>query len=69
MLDKPVPAVRFIPGVGDNALEFTLSCQVKEFTNQDLVQHELKKRIFYRLKKEGIEISFPRQKIGEEVNW
>ncbi len=65
ILSDPGPVVRFIPGVGDNALEFTLSCQVKEFTNQDLVQHELKKRIFYRLKKEGIEIPFPRQKIGE----
>lgn len=62
ILSDPRPMVQFIPGVGDNALEFTLSCQIKEFANQSLVQHELKKRVFYRLKKEGIEL--PVSQIG-----
>lgn len=59
MLSDPAPFVRFIPGFGDSSLDFTLICQVKEFTDQYLAQHELRKRIFKRFKKEGIEIPFP----------
>ncbi|MBI3995553.1 MAG: mechanosensitive ion channel family protein [Nitrospirae bacterium] len=59
MLSDPAPFVRFIPGFGDFSLDFTLICQVKEFTDQYLVQHELRKRIFKRFKQEGIEIPFP----------
>jgi len=59
LLAKPEPFVRFIPGFGDFSLDFTLICQVKEFTDQYLAQHELRKRIFKRFKKEGIEIPFP----------
>lgn len=47
------------PGFGDSSLNFTLICQVKEFVDQYLVQHELRKRIFNRFKEEGIEIPFP----------
>jgi small-conductance mechanosensitive channel len=32
---------------------------VKEFVDQYLAQHELRKRIFKRFKEEGIEIPFP----------
>lgn len=56
---KPAPFVRFSPGFGDFSLDFTLICQVKEFVDQYYVQHELRKRIFKRFKKEGIEIPFP----------
>lgn len=63
LLASPEPFVRFIPGFGDFSLNFTLICQVKEFTDQYLVQHELRKRIFKRLKKEGIEIPFPARTI------
>jgi small-conductance mechanosensitive channel len=59
MLSDPAPFVRFIPGFGDSSLDFTLICQVKEFVDQYLVQHELRKRIFKRFKQEGIEIPFP----------
>ena len=55
----PAPFVRFIPGFGDCSLDFTLICQVDEYTDQYLVQHELRKRIFKRFRKEGIEIPFP----------
>ena len=55
----PPPFVRFIPGFGDFSLDFTLICQVEEYVDQYLVQHELRKRIFKRFKKEGIEIPFP----------
>ena len=59
MLSDPAPFVRFIPGFGDFSLDFTLISQVKEFTDQYLAQHELRKRIFKRFKKEGIEIPYP----------
>ncbi|MBS1829517.1 MAG: mechanosensitive ion channel family protein [Acidobacteria bacterium] len=59
MLSDPPPAVRFIPGFGDSSLNFTLGCQVATFVDQYLVQHEMRKRIFKRFRKEGIEIPFP----------
>lgn len=59
MLSDPAPFVRFIPGFGEYSLDFTLICQVREFVDQYYVQHELRKRIFARLKQEGIEIPFP----------
>lgn len=61
MLDEPAPFVRFIPGFGESSLDFTLIVQVAEFVDQYLVQHELRKRIFERLQKEGIEIPFPQR--------
>lgn len=59
LLKEPEPFVRFIPGFGDFSLDFTLICQVSEFVDQYLVQHELRKRIFKRFREEGIEIPFP----------
>lgn len=59
MLEDPPPSVRFMPGFGDFSLDFTLVCQIKEFIDQYHVQTELRKRIFKRFKKEGIEIPFP----------
>src|SRR3972149_4667735 len=59
LLKEPQPFVRFIPGFGDSSLNFTLICQVAEYVDQYLVQHELRKRIFKRFKDEGIEIPFP----------
>ena len=58
-LSDPPPSARLIPGFGDSALNFSLNCQVAEFTDQYLVQHEMRKRILKRFKKEGIEIPFP----------
>jgi len=63
LLAEPEPFVRFIPGFGESSLEFTLICQVKEFTDQYLAQHELRKRIFKRFKAEGIEIPFPQRTV------
>jgi small-conductance mechanosensitive channel len=59
LLADPAPFVRFIPGFGDSSLDFTLICQVAEFVDQYLAQHELRKRIFKRFRAEGIEIPFP----------
>ena len=63
LLGEPAPFVRFIPGFGESSLDFTLICQVGEFTEQYLAQHELRKRIFSRLKAEGIEIPFPQRTV------
>lgn len=59
LLAEPAPFVRFIPGFGSSSLDFTLICQVAEFVDQYLVQHELRKRLFKRFRREGIEIPFP----------
>ncbi len=71
LLGEPEPFVRFIPGFGDSSLDFTLICQVQEFVDQYLAQHELRKRIFKRFKEEGIEIPFPHRTIylREEKDW
>jgi small-conductance mechanosensitive channel len=59
LLKEPAPFVRFIPGFGESSLDFTLICQVEEYTDQYLAQHELRKRILRRFRQEGIEIPFP----------
>ncbi|MDI6727862.1 MAG: mechanosensitive ion channel family protein [Thermodesulfovibrionales bacterium] len=71
LLGEPEPFVRFIPGFGDSSLDFTLICQVQEFVDQYLVQHELRKRIFRRFKEDGIEIPFPHRTVylKEEKEW
>ena len=71
LLGDPEPFVRFIPGFGDSSLDFTLICQVREFVDQYLAQHELRKRIFKRLKSEGLEIPFPHRTVylREEKEW
>ncbi len=71
LLGDPEPFVRFIPGFGESSLDFTLICQVSEFVDQYLAQHELRKRIFNRFKEEGIEIPFPHRTVylREEKDW
>ena len=63
LLADPEPFVRFIPGFGESSLDFSLNCQVREFTDQYLAQHELRKSIFNRFKEEGIEIPFPQRTV------
>ncbi len=63
LLGDPEPLVRFIPGFGESSLDFTLICQVAEFVDQYLAQHELRKRIFARFRAEGIEIPFPQRTV------
>lgn len=71
LLAEPEPFVRFIPGFGESSLDFTLICQVREFVDQYLAQHELRKRIFKRFNEEGIEIPFPHRTVylREEKDW
>ncbi|HWE48278.1 MAG TPA: mechanosensitive ion channel family protein [Bryobacteraceae bacterium] len=59
LLADPPPYVRFTPGPGDWALGFQLNFSVAQFSDQYLVQSELRKRIFNRLRSEGITMPFP----------
>jgi small-conductance mechanosensitive channel len=63
LLPSPEPSSRFIPGFGESSLDFTLTCQVREITDQYPVQHELRKRILKRFRQEGIEIPFPHRTV------
>jgi small-conductance mechanosensitive channel len=63
LLPDPAPFVRFIPGFGESSLDFTLICRVATFVDQYLVQHELRKRIFARFRREGISIPFPQRDV------
>lgn len=66
LLGYPEPFVRFIPGFGDFSMNFTLTCHVRTFVDQFVVQHELRKRIFQRFQKEGIQIPFHRAYVKPE---
>jgi small-conductance mechanosensitive channel len=68
LLAEPAPFVRFIPGFGSSSLDFTLICQVSEFVDQYLAQHELRKRILKRFRAEGVEIPFPIQTLHIKGN-
>jgi small-conductance mechanosensitive channel len=59
LLAEPAPFVRFIPGFGDSSLDFSLIVQVRQFTDQYLVQSELRKRIVARFEEQGIQVPFP----------
>ena len=63
LLAEPAPLVRFIPGFGSSSLDFSLIVQVRQFTDQYLVQSEMRKRILKRFEAEGIEMPFPTQVI------
>ncbi|MEJ5172347.1 MAG: mechanosensitive ion channel family protein [Hydrogenothermaceae bacterium] len=55
--DQPV-VLRFIPGFGSSSLNFTLFVFAKDYNSSFYVESELRKRIFKRLKDEGIEIPY-----------
>jgi len=59
LLKDPTPFVRFIPGFGEYSLNFTLICQIADINDNFLVQHEIRKEIIHRFRREGITIPFP----------
>jgi len=63
LLAEPEPFVRFIPGFGASSVDFTLICHLREFVDQYLAQHELRKMIFKRFAEEGIQIPYPHQTV------
>ncbi|MGB9766124.1 MAG: mechanosensitive ion channel family protein [Sulfurihydrogenibium sp.] len=58
LLLNPVPTLRFIPGFGDSSIVFTLYVSVSDYESGFFVESELRKRLFKRFKKEGIEIPY-----------
>lgn len=63
LLAEPAPTARLVPGFGDSSLDFTLTCHVRTFEDQYVVQHELRKRIITRFRDEGIEMPFPQRTV------
>jgi len=59
LLPQPAPAVRFITGFGDSSLDFSLIVQIRQFTDQFLVQSELRKRIVKKFQEAGIDMPYP----------
>jgi len=59
LLAKPEPSVAFIPGFGEFSLNFSLNLRVRQFTDQYLVQSELRKRIVKKFQEAGIDMPFP----------
>jgi len=54
LLGDPAPGVSLIPGFGEFSLDFTVGYHVATFVDQYKVEHELRKRLFDRLRKESI---------------
>lgn len=59
LIGDPPPSVRFNPGFGDSSLNFTLGFQVQEYQHQFAITDHLRRRIFKRFVKEGINMPFP----------
>jgi small-conductance mechanosensitive channel len=59
LLADPAPFARLAPGFGESSLDFTLFFPIGEVNDQNLIQHELRKRILKRFRQEAIAIPFP----------
>jgi small-conductance mechanosensitive channel len=55
LLKDPAATVLFV-GFSERAMDFNVICQIADFEDQFRVQHELRKRIVERFRKEGIVI-------------
>jgi small-conductance mechanosensitive channel len=56
LLAEPKPKVLLLPGFGERSLDYTLICHVREYEDQFMVQHEVRKAIVERFRAEGIVI-------------
>jgi small-conductance mechanosensitive channel len=63
LLGDPPPTARLLPGFGDSALTFTVACFVGSVEAQFPVQHELRKRILARFRRDGITMPYPQQTV------
>jgi len=63
LLAEPEPSVELIPGFGIYALHLQLNFSVADYEDQLPAQHELRKRILARFRKEGIAIPFPQRDV------
>jgi len=61
VLADPPPSVRFNPGPWSGAFIYQVVFSVGQFADLPVARSEMRKRIFIRLRREGIEASFPAQ--------
>jgi small-conductance mechanosensitive channel len=66
LLGDPAANIRFNPGPGDWAPVFQVNFHVGQYSDQFLVQSELRKLLFKRLRKESIELNFPARTVQRE---
>jgi small-conductance mechanosensitive channel len=59
VLSDPPPAVRFNPGPWNTSLIFQVVFSVTQFANVPTARSEVRKRIYRRLRAEGIAVTFP----------
>lgn len=59
LMGDPEPNIRFNPGPADWALVFQVNFNVTKYSDQFFVQSEMRKLLFKRLQKEGINLPFP----------
>ena len=59
VLSDPSPAVRFNPGPWNNSLIFQVVFSVTQFANVPTARSEVRKRLYRRLRAEGIAVTFP----------
>jgi small-conductance mechanosensitive channel len=59
VLNEPPPAVRFNPGPWSGAMIFQVVFSVGQFADLPLARSEMRKRLYGRLRRESIDISFP----------
>ena len=59
MLADPAPNVTFDPGFIDNGIGLTVNYHVAEFANQFSVRNELRRRIFFLFKQQGVSVPYP----------
>lgn len=59
VLSDPPPSVRFNPGPWNGALVFQVIFSVNQFADMPAARAEVRKRIFKRLRSQGITVNFP----------
>jgi len=62
LLPDSRPVVR-LTAFGESSLDFVLMCRIREYSVQQSVLHELRKRILRRFREEGIEIPYPHRDV------
>lgn len=64
LVPELAPLVRFNPGFGDSSLNFTLMLRVHDFRQQFAITDHVRRRIFKRFVKEGLNMPFPNRTLN-----
>ncbi len=59
VLTEPAPGIRFNPGPWGDALVYQVVFSVSRFADLPMARSEMRKRLYKRLRKEGVPIRFP----------